>query len=275
MLRSLVCNFKPLHVRCLTICSGTLLNCGLHLCPQSCHLLFDHSKIDCKHVVDFQCPKGHKRKIECCQQKAHKCGTCSEEARKQEARRRRDLKLDEARDEKLRKHARQLVEIQDEIEEQKRLLKDGRDVQAMKDAVQQHKKDLESMKEAVNSASTLPSPLPTSPDVQSGTANNAQSKSAASSPSPGGALQPSGSVSVARDEWQHRKSVMLERNDALDKLMDMIGLENVKEEFLCIKDRIDMAVRQNVDLQNERFSASLLGNPGTGKFVRRYPVKFY
>ena len=46
--------------------------------------------------------------------------------------------------------------------------------------------------------------------------------------------------------------------------MGMIGLEDVKEQFLSIKEKIDTAVRQNVDMKDERFGAALLGNPGTG-----------
>lgn len=54
-------------------------------------------------------------------------------------------------------------------------------------------------------------------------------------------------------------------NGALDELMDLIGLESVKEEFLARKSVIDLAIRQDTPLSDARFSCSLLGNPGTGK----------
>jgi replication-associated recombination protein RarA len=42
-----------------------------------------------------------------------------------------------------------------------------------------------------------------------------------------------------------------------------------------VKDKVDLAVRQNIDLKHERFSASLLGNPITGKTtVARLYAKF-
>ena len=68
----------------------------------------------------------------------------------------------------------------------------------------------------------------------------------------------------ARDEWEHQKEFECAKNEALDSLMDMIGLEDVKDKFLSIKSKVDTAVRQNVDMKGERFGAALLGNPGTG-----------
>jgi hypothetical protein len=44
----------------------------------------------------------------------------------------------------------------------------------------------------------------------------------------------------------------------------MIGLEDVKQQFLAIKAKVDTTIRQGVPLKDERFGAALLGNPGTG-----------
>lgn len=46
--------------------------------------------------------------------------------------------------------------------------------------------------------------------------------------------------------------------------MDVVGLRTSKDKFLSIKSRIDTAIRQNVDMEDERFSAALLGNPDAG-----------
>lgn len=53
-------------------------------------------------------------------------------------------------------------------------------------------------------------------------------------------------------------------NHALDDLMELIGLDSVKDEFLAVKSSIDTKIRQGVSLTEERFSCALLGNPGTG-----------
>ncbi|CCC05205.1 unnamed protein product [Sordaria macrospora k-hell] len=42
-------------------------------------------------------------------------------------------------------------------------------------------------------------------------------------------------------------------------------LEEVKQKFLDIKSKVDTAVRQGISLSKERYSCSMLGNPGTGK----------
>lgn len=47
--------------------------------------------------------------------------------------------------------------------------------------------------------------------------------------------------------------------------MSMVGLEDIKDKFLAIKLEVDTAVRQSLDISHQRFGASLLGNPGTGK----------
>lgn len=56
------------------------------------------------------------------------------------------------------------------------------------------------------------------------------------------------------------------QSEELDTLMKMIGLENVKRDFLDIESHVDVTIRQCVSLDKERFGCTLLGNPGTGKY---------
>lgn len=70
--------------------------------------------------------------------------------------------------------------------------------------------------------------------------------------------------SASEIEWQRQKSMEGASNAALDELMSMIGLEDVKETMLTIKAAIDLKKRQGVSLMNERLNSVFLGNPGTG-----------
>lgn len=54
-------------------------------------------------------------------------------------------------------------------------------------------------------------------------------------------------------------------NGAIDSLMKMTGIEEVKVQVLKIKVRADTALRQNMNMKDKRYGIVLLGNPGTGK----------
>jgi hypothetical protein len=68
-------------------------------------------------------------------------------------------------------------------------------------------------------------------------------------------------------EWQRQKDIDNVSNEAIDKIMEMIGLEEVKSQVLRIKAKIDTAIRQNTDFKEERLGVTLLGNPGTGMLL--------
>jgi len=72
-------------------------------------------------------------------------------------------------------------------------------------------------------------------------------------------------TSQAATDWDYQKTHEMVKNEHLDALMGMIGLESVKQQFLDIKTKIDTCIRQNASLKRERFGTTLLGNPGTGK----------
>jgi hypothetical protein len=71
-------------------------------------------------------------------------------------------------------------------------------------------------------------------------------------------------ASLAKQEWSRQKYLEGARNDAIDELMKLVGLEEVKSQMLLIKDKVDVCKFQNANLERERFNAVFLGNPGTG-----------
>jgi hypothetical protein len=230
--------------------------------------------MDCTQIVDVVCPVGHKRQIQCSRRSVFVCRKCTDEAARQEKRRQRDQHLDDIREEKQRQHAARMAEIQDEIEHERRLLRDRGEDSDRANALQQRQKDLENarkqalkMKESKAKAAATSNRAPA--NTEQSLAKQMASPSICESGAEKSPLQtpeePDASESEAKKEWDHRKHVQGEECDALDELMEMIGLEDIKDRFLSIKDKVDLAVRQNLDLKHERFSASLLGNPGTGK----------
>ncbi|KAG2138479.1 P-loop containing nucleoside triphosphate hydrolase protein [Suillus clintonianus] len=72
-------------------------------------------------------------------------------------------------------------------------------------------------------------------------------------------------TSAAHQDWLHQKQVNSEKNDAIDGIMELTGLEEVKAQVLRIKAHIDLMKRQGVPTNKERLNLVLLGNPGTGK----------
>jgi hypothetical protein len=73
--------------------------------------------------------------------------------------------------------------------------------------------------------------------------------------------------STSKREWQRQKDLENAHNPAIDKIMEMIGLEDVKAQVLTIKAQVETAIRQGTDLKKQRLGLVFLGNPGTGILV--------
>lgn len=101
----------------------------------------------------------------------------------------------------------------------------------------------------------------TKPPVQKTPASNSQK------PKPGLSTSSSNAAptSAAHLNWLHQKQVNGESNSAIDGIMELTGLEDVKAQVLSIKASIDLMKRQGVPTNKERLNLVLLGNPGTGE----------
>lgn len=72
--------------------------------------------------------------------------------------------------------------------------------------------------------------------------------------------------SRARSEWLAQKRESNEENEYLDHIMAMVGHEEVKNHFLAVKARVEVAKRWNEDMKQINIDLFLQGNNGTGEF---------
>jgi hypothetical protein len=225
------------------IFSGKVLNCNIHTCPQSCHQLQDHSKMDCKAIISSKCPKNHKLTRKCHDKAAALCRKCEAKAKAAEKRRQRDYKLDQDRQAKQQAYAARLIEIEDEIEHQKRILSDRAKESDRQNALAQKRQDLLNLKnkakQPVRAARSCDGTQQTSPTSQNSIVPNF--RSATPQPDPGtvssdrsestsdsngsekSESQPDWDKSEAKDDWKDQKELWGAENKALDALMSMIG----------------------------------------------------
>lgn len=232
----------------------------------------------CEHMMETLCPVGHK--IVCrCYKYPQQCSKCKEEQLAKEKKLERDRKLELDRQEKQNEYARRLAKLDEEIELNKQALRTRALAEERELVIRQKEKDLASLTISMNQKlskteeTITPEHVPAAAgrplDTQTGRSNIKVEKTV-----PIGDLKSGNKYSKsntqfpssAKEDWKRQKEFHNAQNDSLDSLMDMIGLEDVKQRFLDIKAKIDLVIRQNTDLKNERFGATLLGNPGTGLF---------
>lgn len=250
---------------------GSKLNCGLHDCPLKCHSLADHSKMLCDKLMDDLCPKNHTIKWRCSDLRPASCHACDAETRAALARQKRDDRLDAIRQQKQAAYALQLAEIKDEIQHSRRLIREAQEEDELNRKLLIQRSDLARVRkqemQKLAKKQSLAAPVVASKTLEIPTANPGSVKGHESIEH-----APAAIASAAVDEWNYLKENEDAENEQLDQLMSLTGLEVVKEAFLDIKNKVDVAVRQNIDLSTERMGIALLGNPGTGRSVQTSSV---
>lgn len=220
----------------LTICSGVLLNCGLHHCQMRCHRIKDHSQMPCLLEFEVVCERGHKVKTPC-HERNQKFRECVVEDEETERRIKRDLKLEAERQARQEAYKNELQEIQDEIDLQRRMIKYKKEEDDQSKTLAQQRADLVAIKatakKILDTASSPPSMPGSFPDTGSPTPSSENGESLGI---PGG---PS-------EEWKLLKETEGAKSEPMDELMSMIGLDSVKSVFLETKMKVDTAFRQGI-----------------------------
>ncbi|KAI8655251.1 hypothetical protein NCS57_01273400 [Fusarium keratoplasticum] len=227
---------------------GVKLSCGKHTCSRRCHRLQDHSQIVCQEQVERTCDRGHKSKVPC-GDTSGSCKPCAKEDEDDRRRIIRNLELERKRQEQQDKYRLDLQEMDDEIDRLRRTRKYETEKEQQAETLKQKEEELRALRETESNLDKI---------------KKSQQSRSVQPATPDPAPQ-SNAFSNASNEWKNMKQTEGASNAALDKLMGMIGLEAVKEEMLSMKSFVDTKLRQGFTLSGERFSCSLLGNPGTGK----------
>lgn len=240
----------------------------------------------CTKIVKWNCPRGHTLSVRC-STISGACRFCTQEDIIKERKRERDQKLEAERQRKQAAYAQELAELQDEASHLRRLrgnilvdTEQAKVIQQYRDEIEALKspaKPSENMANAQSVGNTATTPVShelitteeskeyTKPPGDEPRKKNIKAPDA----------MPTQAPSEAKAEWEYQKAYHNSQSPEIDDLMDMIGLESVKRKFLEIKQKVDLAIRQNVDLSSERYGTALLGNPGTGKTtVARLYAKF-
>jgi hypothetical protein len=237
---------------------GELLMCKTHKCKRRCHRIRDHSNVECTELVDAVCSRRHKRRVQCSKKNAT-CAKCVQEDKEIERRAKRDLQLEKDRLARQAAYKKELQDIEDDLDLQRRLLKYEAEEDEQVQTLEERRAEAATLKETVQRTKERKAQKKKSETKQ---ASRQPSESTAQS-SPAVQALPG----TARFEWEQLKTQEGARSKTLDELMGMIGLEDVKKQFLSVKFKVDTILRQNSSLKSERFSCSLLGNPGTGEFA--------
>ncbi|SPO07334.1 related to ECM32 - DNA dependent ATPase/DNA helicase B [Cephalotrichum gorgonifer] len=248
---------------CTKPCNAPL-PCGLHRCDRRCHRVRDHSMVTCSQLVEKNCARNHKTRS-LCRDRGRPCADCEKEDKDIRRRAERDLELEMQRRVLQASYERELDRTRDELDHERRLMKNKAKESELKQTIENEKAALKGMKEARVRMEEQKKRQEAQDQKKKAAkvrlAKERKDETTKSKKEDGQWRAPD----TANEEWEYMKRYEGQSSAPLDALMGMIGLEAVKAKFLGTKSRVDTAIRQDVSLAKERFSCSLLGNPGTGK----------
>jgi hypothetical protein len=235
----------------------------------------------------WNCPKGHQKPWKCHVGPPDACSRCAEDVKIAEKRQKAAFLAQEKAEREQREHDRRMAELDVQIEQQRVALRNRQLAEERERAYELRQKDLQNMASPNQAPSPGSVPPPAGPSASTPERSPVESQKpdlpaqptqptpVVSNPAPPSnptpatppAPPPKRRESEAEKEWKRQKQVDGAKNQAIDSIMEMGGLEKVKQEILNIKAKAEVTERQGSSLKRERFSVSMLGNPGTGKIV--------
>ena len=245
----------------------------------------------CTEYNSATCDAGHKRSWKCSDGRSKSCPKCEREAKLVRENQKQEIEARNRREIEEREHLTRLDAINARIAKELQAREEARLKEQRSQAIKQKENDLSALiASPIPSAPPLPAPVVQSSSlsalqqmlpspskffsmlsrstVGSSSNNSSPAKAETTSQLPPGSAPPKPfpklAESPSKKEWSRQKNVEGASNPSVDAIMDMTGLEEVKKKVLNIKTKIDISIRQNASLKQERFNAVLLGNPGTG-----------
>jgi hypothetical protein len=234
----------------------------------------------CQALLKLTCSKGHSQSWKCHLNltAAPPCSKCEKERKDAEKLALKQHEEQEQCEAANVKHQLETQKVQAEIDALQRQMQNQRQQVEKGNALAKMKADLVALQNrAAAMVNKTPALMPITPaespkdtsSASSSVSNVSLTKMTAKKPkvdTPKATLPKSTLPSSAsKVKWEKQKNLEGAVNHAIDAIMNMIGLETVKEKILGIKAKVDLTQRQGVDMQGERFGLVLLGNPGTGK----------
>ena len=137
--------------------SGTMLSCGIHICPSKCHQLIDHSKMRCEVKVPSTCPNGHPRSSRCSDGPPKNCAKCDREAKLAKQKQEREAAAKQRREAEQQEHLARMDALNARWAEVQQQREDERLAVERANAIKQKEEDLEAYIAAQSSTATTTS----------------------------------------------------------------------------------------------------------------------